>query len=195
MSFIIGLTGPTGSGKSTACRYAESLGWLVVDCDKVARETTENPEALEALTAVFGKEILSEDGKLNRKALAQKAFCTPENTELLNATILPFIVALIKEKIKESSSENILLDAPTLYESGADLLCDGVCVITAPSELRWGRIMARDNLTEEEARLRMSAGKDDEFYKARTPHIIYNDGDEKTLIRKFNKILEDIGGI
>jgi dephospho-CoA kinase len=195
MSFIIGLTGPTGSGKSTACRWAETIGWLVIDCDKVAREATASPETLEALTAVFGGDILLENGELNRKALAGKAFSSKENTELLNQTILPFIVALIKEKIKASSAENILLDAPTLYESGADLLCDGVCVITAPEEIRLDRIMARDSLSQDEAKLRMSAGKSDEFYKARTPHIIYNDGDAKALVKKFNKVLEEIGGI
>lgn len=194
MRFILGLTGPTGSGKSTACTAAEGMGWYVIDCDRVAREATEQEEALKALTAAFGEDILNSDGSLSRKSLAQKAFSSADKTELLNSTILPFILELIKEKIKNSNSEKILLDAPTLYESGADRLCDAVCAILSAPDNRLARILSRDNIDLSAARLRMSAGKSDEYYKSKTPHIIYNDADTSTLLKEFTKLLKTFGG-
>ena len=84
MSIVIGLTGPTGSGKSTASITAEKLGFKVIDCDKLARVAVEKgSEGLVALAAAFGDDILNDDGTLNRKKLAEKAFSTKENTELL----------------------------------------------------------------------------------------------------------------
>ena len=121
MSFIIGLTGPTGAGKSTVSAAAEQFGLKVVNCDLLARKAVEKgTEGLKALTAVFGNGILEKDGSLNRKKLAAVAFKTPENTELLNKTLLPHIVKLVK---KETNSKNALLDAPTLFESGLNSEC------------------------------------------------------------------------
>ena len=194
MSYILGLTGPTGSGKSTASEYAKTLGWHIVDCDLLAREAVKNDDALNKLTEVFGKEILATDGGLNRKALAEKAFATEDKTELLNKTLLPYIVELVKEEIEKANSDKIILDAPTLYESGADALCDAVIVITSSADKRIGRIMGRDGLDEKDAKLRIGAGKNDEYYKQRTLHIIYNDFDEKTLKDEFERILTNSGG-
>lgn len=194
MSYVLGLTGPTGSGKSTACKYANLLGWDIIDCDLLAREAVKNAEALNKLTEVFGKDILNSDKTLNRGALAAKAFASQDKTELLNKTLLPFIVELVNEKIKNSKSDKIILDAPTLYESGADKLCDAVCVITSSKDKRTARIIERDLLDEQSAKLRIGAGKDDEYYKARTLHIIYNDFDEQTLKDEFEQMLENLGG-
>ena len=96
MSVIIGLTGPTGAGKSTAAAAAEGFGLQIIDCDKLARAATEKgTDGLKALVAAFGDEILSPDGSLDRRALAAAAFASPQKTELLNKTILPHIVKLV----------------------------------------------------------------------------------------------------
>ena len=73
---IIGLTGPSGTGKTTVSDIAATLGYAIIDCDRVAREVTDNPELLAALENEF-KNVVT-DGKLNRKALAEKAFATSE---------------------------------------------------------------------------------------------------------------------
>lgn len=190
MSIIIGLTGPTGSGKSTASELARKLGFKVIDCDIIARKAVEKEtEGLKALVEVFGEDILEADGGLNRKSLAEKAFKSPENTELLNKTIFPFIIELVN---LELDAEKVLLDAPTLYESGLDSICNEVICILSDREIRCKRIMARDNIDIPAALLRINAGKPDDFYKERTKHIIYNNGDILFLTQEFEKIINNI---
>lgn len=190
MSFIIGLTGPTGAGKSTVSAAAEQFGLKVVNCDLLARKAVEKgTEGLKALTAVFGNGILEKDGSLNRKELAAVAFKTPENTELLNKTLLPHIVKLVK---KETNSKNALLDAPTLFESGLNSECVKTIAVLADKKLREERITARDNITKQQALLRINAGKADDFYKTHADCIIYNNGDENAVITRFSNILKEI---
>ena len=192
MSIVIGLTGPTGSGKSTASKTAETLGYKIVDCDKLARVAVEKGrEGLNALTLVFGDGILDSNGELNRKALAKIAFSTKENTELLNKTLLPHIVTLVKE---ESSANKVLLDAPTLFESGIDSMCNATVAVLADKEIRLKRIMNRDGIDEESALLRMNAGKPDEFYKENADYIVYNNENEEDFINDFEKIIHSIVG-
>ena len=190
MSFIIGLTGPTGAGKSTVSAAAEQFGLRVVNCDLLARKAVEKgTEGLKAVTAVFGNGILEKDGSLNRKELAAVAFKTPENTELLNKTLLPHIVKLVKE---ETNSKNALLDAPTLFESGLNSECVKTIAVLADKKLREERITARDNITKQQALLRINAGKSDDFYKTHADCIIYNNGDENAVITRFSNILKEI---
>ena len=188
---VTGLTGPTGSGKTTACAVAEQLGYKVINCDILARQAVEKEDALSALTKEFGNDIL-QNGQLNRKALAAKAFISWDKTELLNNTLLPFIVKLIKEEIDRAEENKILLDAPTLYESGADSLCDSVIAVLSDIDSRKKRIISRDNLTEDAANLRIGAGKTDEYYKEKTQHIIYNDGDKNNFEKEFLKKLKTL---
>lgn len=192
MSIVIGLTGPTGSGKSSAAKLCEKYGIKLVDCDKVARKATEKgSECLKRLSKAFGAEILNTDGSLNRKALANKAFSTKENTELLNKTIFPFIKELV---LNEIDTEKVLLDAPTLFESGINAICFKTVAVLADSDIRLNRIIKRDNLTETEAKKRMSAGKNDNFYKENADYIIYNNSDEQAFLESFENALAEIFG-
>lgn len=190
MSIIIGLTGPTGSGKSSASAAAEKFGLKVIDCDKTARKATEKgTEGLKALTKAFGSEILNQDASLNRKALAALAFKNRESTELLNKTILPYIVELVKS---EALGHDTLLDAPTLFESGINEICDKTIAVLADREIRLKRITARDNLTLNEAKTRINAGKHEWFYKENADYILYNNGKEKAFIKRFSEIIKEI---
>lgn len=192
MNIVIGLTGPTGSGKSSVSRIAEDFGLQVIDCDKTAREATEKGTAgLKALVLAFGEEILLPDGNLNRKALAAAAFKDKQSTELLNKTILPYIAELLKEQAR---NRDTLLDAPTLFESGINEICHKTVAVLADREIRLKRIILRDNLTLKEAETRINAGKDEDFYREHADYILYNNGDENAFLKRFSDILKEITG-
>jgi len=187
---IIGLTGPTGSGKSSLTEIAEKNGYTVIDCDKLARKAVEKgTNGLKAVAEVFGADILNIDGSLNRKKLAEKAFSTTENTELLNKTIFPFIIELTEKELMKY--DKILLDAPTLFESGLDSVCTKTIVVLANRSKRFQRILVRDNLDEKSATLRLNAGKNDSFYTERADFVLYNNTDIDQLNLKFEKLLKE----
>ena len=143
------------------------------------------------MVAAFGDEILSPDGSLDRRALAAAAFATPKKTELLNKTILPHIVKLV---LAETEGKNVLLDAPTLFESGLNSVCTAVIAVSADAEIRKERIIKRDGLSPDAAILRINAGKTDEYYKQKVDYFLYNNSDEKAFYKRFSDILEKIIG-
>ena len=192
MSITVGLTGPSGAGKSMASAVAAENGFFVIDCDKTARKAVEpGTPGLSALVSAFGNGILDADGFLNRKELAAAAFSSAEKTELLNKTLLPHIAALIEPEL---CREYVLLDAPTLYESGLDKKCDVTVAVLADVSERTERIIRRDGLTLNEARLRISAGKPDSFYLERADKILYNNGDFKSFLSDAEELFEIIMG-
>ena len=190
MSIIVGLTGPTGAGKSSAATLCKSLGIKHIDCDIIARKATEKgEEGLLAVVKAFGDDILNNDGTLNRKALAEKAFKDKDSTALLNQTLLPIIKKMVMAEIKD---DNVLLDAPTLFESGVNEICSKTVAVLSDKDLRLKRILARDNITTEQALLRINAGKSDDFYKEKCDFVIYNNTDENTFDSEFLSLLKEI---
>lgn len=193
---VIGLTGPSGSGKSTVAKVLEQQGIAVIDCDLVAREVVEKGSPLlEVLCEAFGDDIILPNGNLNRKMLAKKAFCDAESTEKLNSIMLPFISDKITEMLElyeNDGVECVLLDAPTLYQSGLDSICHTVLVVLCPKEIRKQRIIERDNLTDEQAETRLNASPDDSFYTERTQHIVINDGDMDGFLHRALQIFGEI---
>ena len=187
---IIGLTGPTGSGKSTLCETARETGFFVIDADRVAHEVTNTDACKQELKAAFG-DILNADGSLCRKALAEKAFRDKESTARLNSITLPHIMKEI-EVIISGGGDKIVLDAPTLFEAGANRLCFSVIGVLAPKAERLSRIISRDGIENSAAKLRISAGKPDEFYKNRCDVIIENSGSTELLQKNCRHALNSI---
>lgn len=174
----LGLTGPTGAGKSTVARLLEQNGIPLVDADAIARTVTEKGSpVLSALADTFGKDILFPDGSLDRRALAAVAFSSKENTEKLNAVTHPAILARIRRALADATGDAVVLDAPLLFETGLDTLCDYTAAIVADEAVRLARITARDGISEEEAKKRMAVQPDTAFYAARADILLYNNGD------------------
>lgn len=182
---VIGLTGQTGAGKSSVSKIIRSQGITVIDCDAVSREVVANEKGCLADMALeFSIAILNMDGTLNRKRLAEIVFGDSKKLERLNALIFPYIRSYIKDKLEllEAQGERVVvLDAPTLFESGIDADCDSVISVIASEALRLNRIVVRDHLTDEEARRRIAAQHKDSFYTTRSQIVIVNDKDEQEL--------------
>ena len=165
---VIGLTGPTGSGKTTVADAWREQGAYIIDTDRLARKIVEvGSPCLKQLTHAFSPVILNDDGSLNRTMLATLAFASPDDAKRLNAITHPAIIELTKQEI-EHAAENgysaAVIDAPLLYEAHADALCDSIVAVTAPIEVRQRRIIERDHLTQEQAKQRMAAQQPDSFY-------------------------------
>ena len=192
MKKVIGLTGPTGAGKSSVWAVARELGFKVVDCDRLARIAVEKgSEGLKSLCQVFVNGILRSDGSLDRKALAKIAFSSYEKTELLNKTLLPHIASLVENEIDE---DLVLLDAPTLFESGLERRCYKTIAVLSDTDIRMQRIMQRDGIDADAARLRMGAGKGDDFYIKNADEVFYNNADLQEFLQKIKEYLENIIG-
>lgn len=177
---VIGLTGQTGSGKSTVARL---LGFESINADEVAHEVLLDPRVKNELCGRFGQDILDDNGEINRGELAKKAFANPNSLAMLGAITHPAIIKEILDRIEllEGRGEKIiLLDAPTLFESGAHKMCSKIIFVTADGQIRKKRIMKRDGLSEQAAELRLRAQKTDDFYKSADYKII-NNGDKREL--------------
>ena len=193
---VYGLTGGTGSGKTTVCGYLEEMGYTVIDADKVARSLTEpGSEVLSQLAETFGSEILAEDGSLIRKKLGEIVFNNKEKLQQLNDIMGPAMDSIFEKVLADARIEHpyskVFFDAPTLYESGREYMVDKVWVVAAGLETRIKRIMDRDGLTREQVLARMSNQLPEEEKIRRADVVIYNDG---TLEDLKNKVIEALNG-
>lgn len=183
---IIGLTGPTGAGKGEVCTLlAHNDAIAVLDCDLVARWVVEKGEpCLQELVREFSDSILQPDGSLNRRTLGSIVFSDEQRLQRLNEIIFPYIRERIDREIEilqQTGKREIILDAPTLFESGADRRCDRIVAVTASDAVRRKRIMCRDGITAEQAQNRMDSQFPNEYYEQRAGYVIRNDGDRDSL--------------
>lgn len=193
----IGLTGPTGAGKSTVAAYLADAGLPLIDADRIAREITlPGAPALPRLADAFGADTLLPDGTLDRKKLAGRAFSSPENTAKLNAITHPAILQRIHEAFEDAAgggAKAVILDAPLLFETALDQICDHTVAVLASEEIRLARIRARDGLNDRAAALRMQAQPPEAFYVSHAEIVLRNDGCEAALREQAEALLQKIG--
>lgn len=185
---IIGLTGPTGAGKSTASQFFKEKGALVIDCDLLARQIVmPGKKALEEIVLFFGRDILSEDGSLNRKKLGSIVFSDEGKRLVLNKITHRYITEELMLRLKTAEGVAVI-DAPLLFEAGLEALCDVVVVVTASDEIRRKRIMQRDKMTEKEATKRMRAQKSSAAYAEKADYLLENNADVESFVLSCEKI-------
>ena len=188
-NIVLGLTGQTGAGKSTLCRYLQQKGCTV-------RNVVEKGSACIAdIVLEFGVEYLTMDGNLNRRKLGESVFTDKAKLKKLNDIMFPYIINNIKEKIaeaKDASEGIIILDAPTLFESGCDKFCDKVISVIASQDVRCHRIIERDGLSEEEAMHRITAQHSDSFYTERSWMVLQNNSDVDDLKQQADHMLSEL---
>lgn len=152
---IIGLTGGIASGKSSVARLIEEQGVPVIDADQLAREAVSpGSPALESIAVIFGREVVAEDGTLDRKRLGAMVFADAAKRRQLEGILHPEIRRLGEERVAEAVAEGhrlLVYMAPLLIEAGAAERVDEIWVVTVRPEIQLERLMARDGIDREAA--------------------------------------------
>ena len=177
----LGITGRSGCGKSTVTAVFSAHGVPLADADQISREILlPGSPLLPALAERFGGDILTADGTLNRRLLADRAFATPEGKAALDGLTHPEIVRRIraaKQAALASGAPLFVLDGAVIVGTAAQAECDRLCVVTAPFETSVSRIMARDGISAEMAARRLNAQTPEETLTAQADYVLRNDTD------------------
>ena len=193
---IIGITGGTGCGKTTALDVLESMGGLIIDCDAVYHDLLQNSdELIRELDTRFPGAIPK--GTHDTKALGEIVFSNPEELRALNAITHRYVGAEMNRRLTEwakNGNKIAAIDAIALIEGGVANYCRTTVGIIAPRHTRIDRLMKRDNITEEYARLRIDAQKPNEFFQENCEHVLSNDSDRESFKIKCEKLFSDIIG-
>jgi dephospho-CoA kinase len=194
---VVGITGQSGAGKSVVSDMLRAGGFPVIDADSVAREVTrKGGPCLADLALEYGTGILDSSGSLNRRALGRLVFGQPDKLARLNEITHPYIIGEIEREIArllKKGERAVFIDAPILFESGADKLCDKIVAVVAPKSVRVARIKERDGLSDEEARARAASQQKREYYAAKSNILIENRSDISGLRVTVMEMLEKLG--
>ena len=173
-SCIIGITGGTGCGKTTALECIRTLGGTVIDCDKVYHDLLATDKAmLSAIEARFPGTV--EHGVLQRKKLGSIVFSDEQALLELNAITHKAVKLKVLELLPKVPSL-VAIDAIALFEGGLAELCDATVAVTAPREARVARLMQREGISAEYAQKRIDAQKSDGDFNNLCGHTLENSG-------------------
>ena len=187
---IIGITGVSGSGKTTISKMIQQQCEAeVIDADKIAKDLTQgDTEYLREIITEFGEKILDENHKLKRQELANIIFEDKTKKEKLDKLTQKYVVEEIKRQIEKSKAQLIILDVPLLFESKLNEICNITIGVIANQQEEIQRICARDNITVEQAMARLKNQNANEFFIENCDYIVENTNLENTQ-EELNKIL------
>ena len=197
---VLGLTGPTGSGKGVVGRILAAENIPCLDTDAVYHELISAPSACtEELKAHFGETIVTACGAIDRKKLADIVFgdtqAREERLSLLNRITHHYVLDTCRHWLRLQEREGkraAVIDAPLLFESGFHEECDYVIAVLAQRQTRLARILLRDGITEEAAERRIAAQPNDAFYTEKADFIIQNNGEIKAVEQDVLQVLRQL---
>lgn len=193
---VIGLTGQSGAGKTTVCDVFAKKEFAIINADKIAREVTKKGSpCLKNISDVFPECINYETGELDRQKIAHVVFNDKDLLKVFNSIMYPYITTKVLAEIRRLSSEGkklILLDAPTLFESRTDDFCNYIVCVIADEEIRFKRVLERDNISEEKIRSRFNSQNPDSYYISRSDTVIYNNSTLEEFISAANETADKI---
>ena len=197
---LIGLCGRSGSGKGYVSVLFSELGIPSIDTDAVYRNMTAPSQHLspcmKELIERFGEQVMAPDGSLNRPVMRSLVFSgdTDALADLNRITHKHILKKTLEEaeKLASDGYSVILIDAPLLYESGFDSLCEASICVTAPESTVIRRIMRRDGISKEDAKKRLAVQKSGEELRNRADYEIVNDCDKETLLGRIRLVAEKI---
>ena len=182
MKFVLGLTGGIGSGKSAASQWFEAQGIAVVDADIVAREVVNiGQPALQQIQQAFGDWVLLENGSLNRRALREHIFQSPEARKTLENITHPAIRNSIIQQLHAAQSPYAILVSPLLFETNQHELTQHTLLIDAAIELQIQRASQRDGQNVEQIQKIIAAQMPRKQKCAMADDIVLNDGELEHL--------------
>lgn len=176
---IIGITGSSGAGKSTVCEFLENeYNVKVLNADKIARRLSRKGTSyIIDIIKIFGNNIVDEEGELKRRKLAEIIYSNPKKREELNNCTFKYITKEIEKRLNKIDNDTTkIIDAPLLFESKLNEMCDKVIGVIAKREVQIDRIVARDNIDYEQAEKRLLAQQSNEFYIEHCDDIVENNG-------------------
>ena len=195
MMYVIGITGGTGCGKTTALERRRRHGGLVIDCDAVYHRLLDTDPAL--TQAIAGRfDGVTENGRIDRRRLGQRVFADPQALEALNTLTHGFVRREVERLLQAARQEGrpfAAIDAIGLFESGLDTLCDITVAVTAPLEARVARRMARDGISEDYARSRLAAQHNEDWFRRRCDYILENNASAADFLKKSVAFLDAQG--
>ena len=178
-TYVVGLTGGIGCGKSEAAKFLAGLGAKHIDADAISRElTADGGEALPEIRRIFGDEVFFEDGRLNRRALGDVVFNSTGAMFALEGVIHPLVQRCAMDEIEAANRDGVkitILDVPLLFETGMDVLCDECWAMSAAPDVQLDRVCSRDSLTEEQALARIASQMSMEERNSRARRVINSD--------------------
>lgn len=192
---IIGITGSSGSGKSTITQIlGKEIKAKTIYADKVVKKLQQKGnEYLSEIIKLFGKDYLTKEGELNREKLAKTIFEDAKKRESLNELTKKYVAEEIKNQIKEADFEYVIIDAPLLIETELHNCCDTIIAVVSNKEEQIKRICMRDNVSKEKAMERINAQPSNEFYKKYANYIVENNGGNyNELVGRIRELLQKL---
>jgi len=194
---ILGITGCPGSGKSALAAEIERHGWKLIDADVTGREVVENDSAvLSELVQVFGKDILSAEGKLQRRILGKKAFADHHSTGKLNDIVHPKLIARLREVVRDIRLKGAdgVVDCALIFEWDIQDMFDSVICVTAEKHLRKERLITRDGRTADEIE-KLFAAQFPEGEKALRADIVIKNNTSMNMMAIYGKLFSQLSGL
>lgn len=191
---LIGLTGNIASGKSKISEYLKTKGFKIIDADSIGKSVLNIESVKNKIIRTFGREILNEDGSINRRELGRIVFSSKENLNKLNRITLPILTKLIKKKIKELKRKKVkyaILDAAILIEANWHKFVDEVWVVYTDSKTQLERLIKRENYSVEEAKNRIDAQLKIEEKLKYADRVIDNSNEWENTKEQIDKILDE----
>ena len=195
MTYFLGLTGGIATGKTTVSQMLAQQGLPIIDGDQIAHQVLANNQSVQAqIQATFGKQLV-QDGQVDRAALGKLVFGNQAALAQLNAITAPVIRETIMTEMAQAKAHQVplvVLDLPLLYEQHYETVCDGVLVVYLPVEKQLARLMARNQLSREDALKRINSQASLVEKRDRADFVIDNQGSLAQLEDQLKTVLEGV---
>lgn len=193
---VVGITGRSGCGKSSATKFLAQQGYPCIDADLIAREVLlPGSPCIAQLQQRFGADIADENGEVRRRLLADRAFATPAGTKTLTDITQPEILRRIDARLqaaRQGGADLAFVDGAVIVGTPFEPRCDALVLITVPYETSVQRICARDGIAPEMARRRLDAQTPLETLRAAATHEVVNDGTAEELAARMQAVLHQL---